>query len=240
MLRVAWGGQPSSGPGWKALIESGPRAEISPDYTCAKSVRRAILSERFHLPGVSVTASGPKYNHSYNKKKKLAGETKGPCSSCILIHLLSSHTHTILYKQLFKETVEQSCGKICQNHIVALRKRLVSLLVPVSFSNWATSQSRIARTHIHVKKSSKWYFWPSICQSAFVKWAFPVFLQEVQTEPVLNALKDKRNKNRQCKTPKESLPSAHLPIDVHQEYSKSESRCFNVNLALFQTQFNII
>uniref|UniRef100_A0A7N6A305 THD domain-containing protein n=1 Tax=Anabas testudineus TaxID=64144 RepID=A0A7N6A305_ANATE len=44
--------------------------------------------------------------------------------------------------------------------------------------------------------------------------------EEVQTEPVLNALKDKRNRNKGCKTPKESLPSAHLPIDVHQEYSK--------------------
>lgn len=43
--------------------------------------------------------------------------------------------------------------------------------------------------------------------------------QEIQTEPVLNALRDTR-KNRRCKT---SLPSAHLPITAHQEYSKSES-----------------
>ncbi|XP_068184602.1 tumor necrosis factor ligand superfamily member 11 [Antennarius striatus] len=44
-------------------------------------------------------------------------------------------------------------------------------------------------------------------------------IEEVQTEPVLNALRDTR-KNRRCKTHKESLPSAHLPIRVHQEYSK--------------------
>lgn len=44
-------------------------------------------------------------------------------------------------------------------------------------------------------------------------------IEEVQTEPVLNALRDTK-KNRRCKTPKESLPSAHLPIRAHQEYSK--------------------
>ncbi|XP_042283107.1 tumor necrosis factor ligand superfamily member 11 isoform X2 [Thunnus albacares] len=43
--------------------------------------------------------------------------------------------------------------------------------------------------------------------------------EEVQTEPVLNALRDTRKKGR-CKTPKESLPSAHLPIRAHQEYYK--------------------
>ncbi|XP_040004821.1 tumor necrosis factor ligand superfamily member 11 isoform X2 [Xiphias gladius] len=43
--------------------------------------------------------------------------------------------------------------------------------------------------------------------------------EEVQTEPVLNALRDTR-KNRRCKTPKESLPSAHLPIRRQQEYPK--------------------
>ncbi|KAF3694437.1 Tumor necrosis factor ligand superfamily member 11 Osteoclast differentiation factor [Channa argus] len=44
-------------------------------------------------------------------------------------------------------------------------------------------------------------------------------IEDVQTEPVLNALRDTR-KNRRCKNPKESLPSAHLPIKAHQEYSK--------------------
>lgn len=44
-------------------------------------------------------------------------------------------------------------------------------------------------------------------------------IEEVQTEPVLNALKDTR-KNRRCKTPKESLPSVHLPIKRPQENSK--------------------
>ncbi|XP_074551787.1 tumor necrosis factor ligand superfamily member 11 isoform X2 [Halichoeres trimaculatus] len=43
-------------------------------------------------------------------------------------------------------------------------------------------------------------------------------IEEVQTEPVLNALRDTR-KNRRCKS-KESLPSAHLPIKSHQEYAK--------------------
>ncbi|XP_078118768.1 tumor necrosis factor ligand superfamily member 11 [Sander vitreus] len=45
-------------------------------------------------------------------------------------------------------------------------------------------------------------------------------IEEVQTEPVLNALRDTRKKGR-CKTPKESMASAHLPINQeHQEYSK--------------------
>ncbi|XP_049905345.1 tumor necrosis factor ligand superfamily member 11 [Epinephelus moara] len=44
-------------------------------------------------------------------------------------------------------------------------------------------------------------------------------IEEVQTEPVLNALRDTR-KNRRCKTPKESLPSVHLPIKRPQENSK--------------------
>lgn len=44
-------------------------------------------------------------------------------------------------------------------------------------------------------------------------------MEEIQTEPVLNALRDTR-KNRRCKTTKESLPSAHLSIKEHQEYSK--------------------
>ncbi|XP_034417566.1 tumor necrosis factor ligand superfamily member 11 [Cyclopterus lumpus] len=44
-------------------------------------------------------------------------------------------------------------------------------------------------------------------------------IEEVQTEPVLNALRDTRKKGR-CKTSKESLPSAHLPIGETKEYSK--------------------
>ncbi|CAJ1078935.1 tumor necrosis factor ligand superfamily member 11 isoform X2 [Xyrichtys novacula] len=44
-------------------------------------------------------------------------------------------------------------------------------------------------------------------------------IEEVQTEPVLNALRDPR-KPKRCKASKESLPSAHLPIKTHQEYSK--------------------
>ncbi|KAM4558406.1 tumor necrosis factor ligand superfamily member 11 [Odontesthes bonariensis] len=43
-------------------------------------------------------------------------------------------------------------------------------------------------------------------------------IEEVQTEPVLNAQKDPR-KNRKYKT-KENLPSAHLPIKVNQTFSK--------------------
>ncbi|XP_071340078.1 tumor necrosis factor ligand superfamily member 11 [Trachinotus anak] len=46
-------------------------------------------------------------------------------------------------------------------------------------------------------------------------------IEEVQTEPVLNALRDTR-KSRRCKTPKESLPSAHLPIRRPQEYPKKD------------------
>lgn len=45
-------------------------------------------------------------------------------------------------------------------------------------------------------------------------------IEEVQTEPVLNALRDNRKGRQRCKTPKESLPSAHLPIKEHQGYSK--------------------
>ncbi|KAM7380217.1 hypothetical protein PAMP_003530 [Pampus punctatissimus] len=45
-------------------------------------------------------------------------------------------------------------------------------------------------------------------------------IEEAQTEPVLNALRDTRKNNKRCRTPKESLPSAHLPIRTHQEYSK--------------------
>uniref|UniRef100_A0A3B4V280 TNF superfamily member 11 n=1 Tax=Seriola dumerili TaxID=41447 RepID=A0A3B4V280_SERDU len=48
-------------------------------------------------------------------------------------------------------------------------------------------------------------------------------IEEVQTEPVLNALRDTR-KTRRCKTPKESLPSAHLPIRRPQEYPKKDVR----------------
>lgn len=44
-------------------------------------------------------------------------------------------------------------------------------------------------------------------------------IEEVQTEPVLDALKGTR-RNRHCKNPKEGLPSAHLPIRPHLEYTK--------------------
>uniref|UniRef100_A0AAQ4PLM2 TNF superfamily member 11 n=1 Tax=Gasterosteus aculeatus aculeatus TaxID=481459 RepID=A0AAQ4PLM2_GASAC len=40
--------------------------------------------------------------------------------------------------------------------------------------------------------------------------------EEVQTEPVLNALRDPKRKR--CKTSKESLPSAHLPIQTKTKY----------------------
>ncbi|XP_026150994.1 tumor necrosis factor ligand superfamily member 11 [Mastacembelus armatus] len=54
-------------------------------------------------------------------------------------------------------------------------------------------------------------------------------IEEVQTEPVLNALKDTR-KNRRCKPPKDSLPSAHLPIKAHQEFSKKgEPRAITID-----------
>ncbi|XP_059198185.1 tumor necrosis factor ligand superfamily member 11 [Centropristis striata] len=50
-------------------------------------------------------------------------------------------------------------------------------------------------------------------------------LEEVQTEPVLNALRDTRKNRQRCKTPKESLPSAHLPIRAHTEpYKKGEAK----------------
>ncbi|XP_028292659.1 tumor necrosis factor ligand superfamily member 11 [Gouania willdenowi] len=44
-------------------------------------------------------------------------------------------------------------------------------------------------------------------------------IEEVQTEPVLDALRDTR-KPRRCKNSKENLPSAHLPIRTRQEYPK--------------------
>ncbi|CAL8342024.1 unnamed protein product [Boreogadus saida] len=44
-------------------------------------------------------------------------------------------------------------------------------------------------------------------------------IEEVQTEPVLDALKDTK-KNRRGKNAKESLPFAHLPILQRQEHSK--------------------
>ncbi|XP_056146007.1 tumor necrosis factor ligand superfamily member 11 [Lampris incognitus] len=44
-------------------------------------------------------------------------------------------------------------------------------------------------------------------------------MEEVQTEPVLDALRDTR-KNKRCKPPKDGLPSAHLPIKSHQEFAK--------------------
>ncbi|XP_062259277.1 tumor necrosis factor ligand superfamily member 11 isoform X2 [Platichthys flesus] len=53
-------------------------------------------------------------------------------------------------------------------------------------------------------------------------------IEEVQTEPVLNALKDTRKKGR-CKTPKESLPSAHLPIRTYQEYSKKSEQAITID-----------
>lgn len=76
---------------------------------------------------------------------------------------------------------------------------------------------------------------------------FFCFLQEVQTEPVLNALRDPRKSGRRCKTQKDSLPSAHLQIKTPQEFSKSKStsipiqlklheKPLPVNLALLQTQ----
>ncbi|CAN9498553.1 unnamed protein product [Ophioblennius macclurei] len=43
-------------------------------------------------------------------------------------------------------------------------------------------------------------------------------IEEVQTEPVLNALRDTR-KPKKCKN-KETLPAAHLPIRTRQEYPK--------------------
>ncbi|CAG02628.1 unnamed protein product [Tetraodon nigroviridis] len=43
-------------------------------------------------------------------------------------------------------------------------------------------------------------------------------IEEAQIEPVLNALRDTRR--RRCKTLRESLPSAHLPIRAQQMYSK--------------------
>ncbi|XP_047457961.1 tumor necrosis factor ligand superfamily member 11 [Mugil cephalus] len=47
-------------------------------------------------------------------------------------------------------------------------------------------------------------------------------IEEVQTEPVLNALRDTRKSGKRCKSPKEILPSAHLPIEPSQVYSKKD------------------
>ncbi|XP_030614324.1 tumor necrosis factor ligand superfamily member 11 [Archocentrus centrarchus] len=47
-------------------------------------------------------------------------------------------------------------------------------------------------------------------------------MEELQTEPVLNALKDTR-KNRRCKN-KEGMPSAHLPMRRHQEFPKKSEQ----------------
>ncbi len=98
-------------------------------------------------------------------------------------------------------------------------------------------------THAHIQKRYKWCFL-TFHLSVSVCWmSFSCFLQEVQTEPVLNALRDTR-KNRRCKIPKESLPSAHLPINEHQGYSKSESCWINIllllhrNPTLSKTQFS--
>ncbi|CAI5669659.1 tumor necrosis factor ligand superfamily member 11 [Oreochromis niloticus] len=43
-------------------------------------------------------------------------------------------------------------------------------------------------------------------------------MEEVQTEPMLNALKDPK-KNRRCKN-RDGMASAHLPIRTHQEFPK--------------------
>lgn len=85
------------------------------------------------------------------------------------------------------------------------------------------------RTHIQQRKGFYLYscdflfFLNGVLQCLFkCFFSFGVSLQEVQTEPVLNALRDTRRKGR-CKTSKERLPSAHLPIGETKEYSKSES-----------------
>ncbi|XP_038551300.1 tumor necrosis factor ligand superfamily member 11 isoform X2 [Micropterus salmoides] len=51
-------------------------------------------------------------------------------------------------------------------------------------------------------------------------------IEEVQPEPVLDALRDTR-KSKRCKT-KEGLPSAHLPIRAQHEYSKSEPKTLTI------------
>uniref|UniRef100_A0A8D3CS31 TNF superfamily member 11 n=1 Tax=Scophthalmus maximus TaxID=52904 RepID=A0A8D3CS31_SCOMX len=53
-------------------------------------------------------------------------------------------------------------------------------------------------------------------------------IEEVQTEPVLNALRDTGKKGR-CKNPKESLPSAHLPVRTYQEYSKKGEQAITID-----------
>ncbi|XP_073329712.1 tumor necrosis factor ligand superfamily member 11 [Pagrus major] len=55
-------------------------------------------------------------------------------------------------------------------------------------------------------------------------------IEEVQTEPVLNALRDTRKPSRRCKTQKESLPSAHLQIRTHQEsLKKGEPKAITID-----------
>ncbi|GAA6231729.1 tumor necrosis factor ligand superfamily member 11 [Lates japonicus] len=55
-------------------------------------------------------------------------------------------------------------------------------------------------------------------------------IEEVQTEPVLNALRDTRKRGGRCKTQRDILPSAHLPIKRHQEYSKKgEERAITID-----------
>ncbi|KAJ0070201.1 hypothetical protein NL108_002514, partial [Boleophthalmus pectinirostris] len=51
-------------------------------------------------------------------------------------------------------------------------------------------------------------------------------IEEMQTEPIMNALQGtqklrKCNKNR-CKSPRDSVPSAHLPIRAKQEYPSKQ------------------
>uniref|UniRef100_A0A3Q2SPX1 TNF superfamily member 11 n=1 Tax=Fundulus heteroclitus TaxID=8078 RepID=A0A3Q2SPX1_FUNHE len=55
------------------------------------------------------------------------------------------------------------------------------------------------------------------------------YLQEdMQTEPVLNALKDPRKKSR-CKPPKDVItPSAHLPIRTAQDFPKNDYSVVNI------------
>ncbi|MED6238798.1 hypothetical protein ATANTOWER_030041 [Ataeniobius toweri] len=53
-------------------------------------------------------------------------------------------------------------------------------------------------------------------------------IEEMQTEPVLNALKDPRKKGR-CKPPKDAItPSAHLPIRAHQDFPKKDYSIINI------------
>uniref|UniRef100_UPI0037E72033 tumor necrosis factor ligand superfamily member 11 isoform X2 n=1 Tax=Semicossyphus pulcher TaxID=241346 RepID=UPI0037E72033 len=51
----------------------------------------------------------------------------------------------------------------------------------------------------------------------------------IESEPVLDALRDPK-KPKRCKPSRESLPSAHLPIKPHQEYSKkSEKKAITID-----------